>query len=198
LTGADKRSIVQKVSRGRWQTVVAGVSALAAGVAMAVVVSGAAAGPSEREVTILGSGDAITIAGSPESEKLTVSGRENECCLTIDGATFSADAEGCQPDSGAGNAVCNVSDYDSVQANLGGGGDAMTLVDKFRIITIRGETGADTIVGGSGSQVIEGQNGDDKLDGGDGPDRLDGGKGEDRCKGGGSRDVVKHCEHGGD
>ena len=165
---------------------------------MAVLVTGAAAGPGERVVTILGSQDAITIAGSPEAETLTVSGRENECCLTIDGATFSADAEGCQPDSGAGNAVCNVSDYDTVQANLGGGGDSMTLVDKFRHITIRGETGADTIEGGLGGQVIKGLGGDDNLKGGDGVDSLDGGKGDDRCKGGAHRDLIKNCEHGGD
>jgi Ca2+-binding RTX toxin-like protein len=164
---------------------------------MAVIVSGAAAGPSERVVTIHGSNNAITISGSNEPEKLTISGRETACCITIDGATFSADDQRCQPPSGAG-AVCDVSDVDSVEANLGDGTDSMTLADKFSIITIRGETGADTIVGGAGEQVMEGQGGDDKLTGGDGRDSLDGGKGDDRCNGGGSRDVVKHCEHGGD
>jgi Ca2+-binding RTX toxin-like protein len=178
--------------------VAAGAAALAAGVAMAVLVTGATAGPSERVVTIHGSNNAITISGSPDPEKLTISGRQTACCITIDGSTFSPDDARCQPSSGTPQAVCDISDVDSVEAELGGGSDSMTLADKFSIITIRGETGADTIVGGKGSQLIEGEGGDDKLSGGDGPDKIDGGKGEDRCDGGGARDDVKKCEHGGD
>jgi Ca2+-binding RTX toxin-like protein len=149
-------------------------------------------------VTIHDFEDRIWISGSDESEKLTISGRENECCLTIDGAQFSADAEGCQPDTGTGQAVCNVSDYDTVVVEMGRGGDSVALASKFNIITIHANTGADTIVGGQGGQLMYGDGGDDKLDGGDGVDKIYGGRGEDRCKGGAANDVVKDCEHGGD
>ncbi len=165
---------------------------------MAVVVSGAAAGPSDRDVTIDGTNKVLTIYGSPNAEKLTVSGRSSDCCLTIDGSsTFSEFSDDCDYESGSlSRVICDTSKMKGIEAPLGDESDSFEVAGRLPILTVRGETGFDTIRGGKAGETLSGGSDDDKIRGGGGKDDINGGSGRDDCKG--SQEArIKKCEHGG-
>ena len=182
--------------RGRKQAIVAGALSLAAGAGMAFVVAGAAADPTDRDVTIDESNKVLTIFGSPEAEKLTVSGRSSECCITIDGSsTFSQFSDDCDyDDSGTFmRVICDTSKMKSIDAPLGDSDDSMTVVGRLPILTIRGETGFDEILGGKAGETLDGGPDGDLIKGRGGKDKINGGSGTDKCKG--SREAtIKKCE----
>jgi Ca2+-binding RTX toxin-like protein len=176
--------------------VAAGAAALAAGVGMAIVVTGAAAGPMDRDVTIGGTSKVLTIYGSPEAESLTVSGRSSACCLTIEGTgTFSEFSDDCDYDNSGTfrTVICDVSKLKGVEAPLNDSDDLMTVVGRVPILTIRGQTGEDRLVGGDSGETLHGDGGNDKIRGGGGKDDINGGPGKDKCKG--SQEArIKKCE----
>ena len=182
--------------RGRKQAIVAGALSLAAGAGMAFVVAGAAADPTDRDVTIDGSNKVLTIYGSPEAEKMTISGRSSDCCLTIDGSsTFSEFSDDCDyDDSGTFmRVICDTSKMNGIEAPLGDSSDSLEVVGRLPILTVRGETGFDTILGGKAGETLQGGPDDDKIRGRGGKDDINGGSGTDDCKG--SRDAkIKKCE----
>jgi Ca2+-binding RTX toxin-like protein len=170
-----------------------GAIAIALGVVAAVAVSGAAAGPNERVITIFGQGRTLTLAGSPEAELLTISGVQSECCITIDGTDFSADDDRCQSGSGTPSATCDLSHVKSMTINLAGGEDRVNIADRFSVLTVRGGTETDNLFGGKGPETLNGDGGDDNIDGRGGGDSINGGQGKDTCKG--SRKAeIKKCE----
>lgn len=183
------------MSRGRKQAIVAGALSLAAGAGMAFVVAGAAAGPTDRDVTVDGSNKVLTIYGSPEAETLTIQGRSSDCCITIDGATFSDLSDDCD-DGGTGSlnrVVCDTSRMKGIEAPLGDSDDSMTVAGRLPILTVRGETGFDEILGGNAGEKLSGGPDDDDIDGRKGKDKINGGPGTDKCRG--SREArIKKCE----
>lgn len=177
----------------RIRQVLGTVATLGAGIGLALAVTSAAAGPSSRVITIHGQGRTLTVSGSPDPEALTISGVQNECCITIDGSAFSADDRRCESNSGLPEATCDLSKVKSVVLDTGGGEDAVNIVDKFDVLTIRGGTETDNLFGGKGPETFSGQGGDDVIFGRGGKDSINGGPGKDTCNGA-RKATIKKCE----
>ena len=98
----------------------------------------------------------------------------------------------------------NVSQVNSIKANLGNGNDLFEIDQRNGQITkpttilggrgndtLFGGGGVDSIDGGSGNDVLRGQAGNDLLKGGIGNDNLDGGNGNDQVFGGAGDDTLE-------
>ena len=98
----------------------------------------------------------------------------------------------------------NVSQVNSIKANLGNGNDLFEIDQRNGQITkpttilggsgndtLFGGGGVDSIDGGNGNDVLRGQAGNDLLKGGIGNDNLDGGNGNDQVFGGAGDDVLE-------
>ena len=161
-------------------TIAAGLLSVAIGTGAAVLVSGAAAGPSERQITVFNKGDTLTIAGAPESEDLEIRGRQKRCCMRIRATTsFAQFSDDCEKRSD--HIACDVRKVDHVVADMGGGTDQVFVEDEFHVLTIRGSTGEDLIIGDKGPETIQGGAENDLLDGRGGKDKVNGGDGTDAC-----------------
>jgi len=166
--------------KGQRQIIVVGALSAFMGMGVAVLVSGAAAGPSERQITIFNKGDTLTIAGAPESEDLEIRGRQKRCCMRIRATTsFAQFSDDCEQRSD--HVACDVRKVDHVVADMDGGTDQVFVEDEFNVLTIRGSTGEDLIIGNKGPETIQGGSENDLLDGRGGRDRLNGGDGTDAC-----------------
>jgi len=161
---------------------------------MAAIVAGAA-GPTDRDVTIDQQQRVLTIFGSPEVETLTISGRSSQCCITIEGNSFSEFSDDCDYSPGGFTSVeCDTSKMKGIEAPLGDSGDLMTIAGRMPILTIRGQTGEDRLIGGDAGETLQGGEHDDRIRGGGGRDDINGGSGVDRCKA--SQDAkLKNCEN---
>jgi len=106
-----------------------------------------------KTATILGSGDADEISGTPKADVIVTFGGADQ----IDGL-------------GGNDTICAGGGNDQVLGGLGGD-------------TIYGGDGDDQLDGAGGKDRLYGEAGDDELDGGPGTDTVNGGSGTDTCVG---------------
>jgi len=136
----------------------------------------------------------VLLAGGAEESKIHI-------WLSPDGRDYVIDSivelevggEVCTHPEGIPNElVCSAPQIAGFEINAGGGDDRVSVAKTVSIpVTMRGDSGNDTLIGGSGPDKLIGGSGDDRLSGWRGDDILYGGLGDDVVLGGPGNDMVR-------
>ncbi len=189
----------------QWRVAAGAITVVAAGIATALAVAGAAAGGNDSTVTVDGSlHRVVTISGS-SADDLVVLSSANGSAITIASDNVVNQRTDCSGGTG-GPVFCNPhGETRRVIASLLAGDDSFDIASRFDDLEIKagGSGGRDSLTGGSGPEALSGGGGgdelrgrgaNDKLRGETGNDRIRGGAGNDRCRGGPGHDDVAGCE----
>jgi len=88
--------------------------------------------------------------------------------------------------------VCKAKLIGGFEVNAGAGDDWVAVSKSIAVpVTMRGESGDDTLIGGSGNDKLIGGSGNDRLIGRGGADILFGGPGNDILRGGPGADILR-------
>ena len=176
-----------------------GLGTLAAALVATGLIAGTAGGADTRISVITGtvvrgaeaSALQLGIKGSAHADEISVGldGTQTQFVITST-RTINPPPPPCVQIS-SNQIHCPTSDFVSISATLGRGGDAFSVGPSVLVSsTLSGGSGADRLAGGSGEDELVGGRGRDRINGRNGTDTLTGGAGGDVLSSGEGRDTL--------